>query len=72
MENRNALISTKYGEGALQIASLNADSLRKQEAIYSAINNIITNNIDIACIQETHNERIDIVQIIIQSFLDDL
>ena len=48
-----------YGERTLQIASLNVDSLRTQDSIYSTIHNLNTNNIDIACIQETHNDRID-------------
>ena len=37
---------------------MNVDSLRTNEAIYTLECTLNTNNIDIACIQETHNERI--------------
>ena len=64
MENRDSLIPTHYGERELRIASLKVDSLRAQEAIRSTINNIIKNKIDVACVQETHNERIDSINVI--------
>ena len=38
---------------------MNVDSLRTYEAIHNTIDNIKSNKIDIACIQETHNERCD-------------
>ena len=43
----------------IHIATMNVDTLRTADSIDSLINNIQTNNIDIACIQETHNSRSD-------------
>ena len=36
---------------------MNVDALRTYDAIRNTIDNIKSNKIDIACIQETHNER---------------
>ena len=43
----------------LQIATMNVDTLRTTDSIDAVITNLQTNNIDIACIQETHNNRND-------------
>ena len=42
---------------------MNGDALRTNEAIYNTIENISRNKIDIACIQETHNDRTDSIKI---------
>ena len=41
----------------LLIATTNVDAMRTQDSIDSVIINLQTNDIDIACIQETHNNR---------------
>ena len=41
----------------LQIATVNVDTMRTTDSIDSVITNLQSNNIDIACIQETHNNR---------------
>ena len=41
---------------------MNVDTLRNTDAIDSVITNLQNNNIDIACIQETHNNRNDSMQ----------
>ena len=56
-------IDLEYGNRTLNIASLNPDSLRTKEAKTTLISTINALRIDIACIQETHNERIDSEQI---------
>ena len=40
---------------------MNVDTLRTNEPIYNTIENITRIKIDIACIQETNNERNDII-----------
>ena len=60
---RKNSIDLEYGNRTLNIASLNPDSLRTNEAKKTLINTINALRIDIACIQETHNERIDSEQI---------
>ena len=49
------LLNTKPHNRTLQIASMNVDTMRTKESIFSVIDNIFINKIDIACIQETHN-----------------
>ena len=56
-------INLDYGNRTLNIASINPDSLRTKEAKNTLINTINALRIDIACMQETHNERIDSEQI---------
>ena len=51
-------VGIKYGNRNLTIGSYNVDNLRTTESIDSLLYNLDTNNIDIACIQETHNESI--------------
>ena len=46
----------------IHIATMNVDTLRTADSIDSLINNIQTSNIDIACIQETHNNRSDHIE----------
>ena len=46
----------------IHIATMNVDTLRTADSIDSLITNIQTNNIDIACIQETHNNRNDHIE----------
>ena len=41
----------------LHIATMNVDTLRTLGSIDSAIDNLQSNDIDIACIQETQNNR---------------
>ena len=41
---------------------MNVDALRTMGAIESIITNLQTNNIDISCIQETHNNRNDRIE----------
>ena len=43
----------------MKLPPMNVGNLRTKDAIWSFIFNCKTNNIDIACIQETHNERND-------------
>ena len=56
-------INMNYGNRTLQITSMNVDTLRTKESIYALILNLESNKVDIACIQETHNERNDNVDI---------
>ena len=46
----------------LNIASMNVDTLRTLDSIDSVITNLQSNNIEIACIQETHNNRYDHIE----------
>ena len=60
---RTKILDIHPGSRTIQIASMNVDALRANDAIYSTIDNISRNKIDIACIQETHNERTDSIKI---------
>ena len=57
--NQN-ILGINYGNRNLKLGSYNVDTLRTNEAIESLLHNLNQNNIDIACIQETHNESIEI------------
>jgi len=46
----------------VQIATMNVDTLRTPDSIDSVITNLQINDIDIACIQETHNNRKDHIE----------
>ena len=46
----------------LHIATMNVDTLRTPDSIDSVITNLQTNDIDIACVQETHNNRNDHIE----------
>ena len=50
-------IGIEYGNRILIVGSYNVDNLRTNESIESLEHNLNQNNIDIACIQETHNEK---------------
>ena len=52
--HQNGKIGIKYGDGIIRIGSLNVINLRNYESIESVMQLSLTNNIDIACIQETH------------------
>ena len=56
-QQRENILGTSYNDRTIQIASMNVDSLRTAESIHSTIHNISNNNIDIACIQETHTTK---------------
>ena len=55
-------IGCENGHKSLHIATMNVDTLRTQDSIDSVINNLQENDIDIACIQETHNNRNDHIE----------
>ena len=55
-------IGCKNGHKVIHIATMNVDTLRTADSIDSLITNLQTNNIDIACIQETHNNRNDRIE----------
>ena len=52
-------IDIEKGHRTLNIASMNTDSVRNAEARFTLTRTLTTLNIDVSCIQETHNERID-------------
>ena len=43
----------------MQITTMNVDTLRTMGSIGAVLTNLHSNNIDVACIQETHNNRHD-------------
>ena len=52
-------ISLATGVRNLTISSSNVDTLRTNDAIGSILRNLEYDDIDIACMQETHNNRND-------------
>ena len=56
-------IGAKQEHRCLKIASVNPDNSGNYNVINTIINEISINNIDIACIRETHNSRIDMMNI---------
>ena len=50
------------GNRMINITTTNVDTLRTTDSIDSVITNLQPNNIDIACIQETHNSRNDHIE----------
>ena len=53
----------KQGRICLKIASLNPDNLGNYNKINTIMNEIGITNIDMACMQETRNSRIDMVNV---------
>ena len=51
-------LDIQYGKGNMKLSATNVDSVRKKEYIDSCTFKCATNKIDIACVQETHDERI--------------
>ena len=41
----------------MKITTTNVDTLRTMDSIDAVLTNLHSNNIDVACIQETHNNR---------------
>ena len=50
-------LGPKSGNRMINMTTTNVDTLRTMDSIDSLLTNLQTNNIDIACIQETHNNR---------------
>ena len=59
IRRNTSYLNISQKNGKTRIASINADSLRTNDAINRLTQVLHDNNIDVACIQETHNERID-------------
>ena len=58
-KNQKDIIKIHKNNEHLKIATINADNLRNKDSIERITDLIKRKNIDIACIQETHNERTD-------------
>ena len=52
-------IGSTNGNRISNVGTTNVDTLRTMGAIDSLVTNLQTDNIDISCIQETHNNRND-------------
>merc|ERR1712114_28330 len=58
-QQNNTKIGCVKGHKMLQITTMNVDTLRTMDSIDAVLTNLHSNNIDVACIQETHNNRND-------------
>ena len=62
-KDKNDFLNISTKKGKARIASLNMDNLRTPDSIRRLLDLLKTSRIDIACIQETHNDRIDSIQL---------
>ena len=58
-QQNNTKIGCVKGHKMMQITTMNVDTLRTMDSIDAVLTNLHSNNIDVACIQETHNNRND-------------
>jgi len=62
MDERENSINIKTQDDSAKIETINGDSLKSRAAIKRLIDLLKRENVDISCVQETHNDSIEVIE----------